>query len=112
MEWSAIANLAIGILGGGGALIALVAFLMRLDAKVGRIDKNVKFLVSTVDKLVDHIHDAPSGAKLLDHFERFLLQCLRGTDGEVRNHEQSRFRGHDYLPFSGWPTQQSTAARR
>ena len=57
MEWSAIANLAIGILGGGGALIALVAFLMRLDAKVGRIDKNVKYLVSTVDKLVDHIHN-------------------------------------------------------
>ena len=57
MEWSTIAGLAVAILGGGSALISFVVFLVRLAAKVDRIDGNVRDLVSTVDKLVDHIHN-------------------------------------------------------
>lgn len=86
MEWPAIANLAIGILGGGGALIVLVAFLMRLDAKVGRIDKNVKYLVSTLDKLVDHIHNlgervARTTGRVEEHARNISGLSRDGKDG-------------------------------
>lgn len=57
MDWSTIANLAVATLGGGGALIAFVVFLVRLAVKVDRIDENVKDLVTAVDKLVDQVHD-------------------------------------------------------
>lgn len=57
MEWSKIANLAVAILGGGSALIAFVVFLARLAAKVDRIDENVRGLVSTVSKMLDHLNN-------------------------------------------------------
>lgn len=57
MEWSKIANLAVAILGGGGALIALVVFLAKLAAKVDRIDENVRGLLSTVNKMLDYLNN-------------------------------------------------------
>lgn len=57
MEWSTIADLPVAILGGGGALIAFVVFLVRLATKVDRIDENVIDLVSTANKMLDHLNN-------------------------------------------------------